>query len=377
MIETAQIFTDFGPRYLELHGSAISQDQFNAFRDIVECRTPRLGGNIFYCDACDEMHYSYHSCGNRHCPKCQNDSAEKWLQAQYQRLLPTPYFMVTFTLPHSIHPIARANPNLIYNMLFQTAAQALQKLAADPRFVGGTLGMVGVLHTWQRNLNYHPHVHFIATGGGLSADQRRWKNASPKLLVHVKALSIIFRAKFRDECQRQNLQRLIDPQTWNKLWVVHCEPVGSGKAAFKYLAPYIFRVALSNNRIVRYDGENVTLRYIDSKTKKTAARIMTALVFIQQFLQHVLPKRFVKVRYYGLLAAANKKLLEQARALLDAKAWKPESIQTKQQIICPKCQRPMHWLASFRYQGRGPPLSLKQPQSLQNIVVFRNNIACV
>jgi hypothetical protein len=163
-----------------------------AMRAIEQCRTEALGGHLYYCLACDERWYGYHSCRNRHCPKCQQDAAQAWLERQHDLLLPMPYFLVTFTLPQSLRSLARSEQKAVYNLLFRTAAEALQQLAHDPRFVGGQIGMVGILQTWTRDLRYHPHVHFLVPGGGLSADGQRWQRAKNHFFVHVKPLARLF-----------------------------------------------------------------------------------------------------------------------------------------------------------------------------------------
>jgi hypothetical protein len=229
----------------------------------------------------------------------------------------------------------------IYNLLFRASSQALLKLAQDPRFVGARLGMLGVLHTWTRQLIYHPHVHYIVTGGGLTADGR-WRAARPHFLVPEKPLALIFRAKLRDELKKAGLFAQVNQRVWKKDWVVDCKPVGSGQQAFKYLAPYIFRVAISNNRLHKLENGQVTFSYKESATDQVKSRRLPAEEFIRRFLQHVLPPRFVKVRYYGLLSPSHRHLLAQARKLLspsrladgpDKKAPAPPA----ERLRCPNC----------------------------------------
>jgi hypothetical protein len=248
MLEVADIFRLHGPDYRAHFGNQMLPSHHRAMQDIETCRTASLGGQLYYCAHCDEQRYSYHSCKNRHCPKCQNEQANDWLQEQQSLLLPVSYFLVTFTLPAELRALARSNQKTCYNLLFRASAAALQQLALDPKFVGGRLGMVAVLHTWTRQLLYHPHVHFIVTGGALTADGR-WRSSRKDFLVPVKALSRIFRAKLRDALKKTALFAQVETALWRKDWVVHSEPVGSGAQAFQYLAPYIFRVAISNNRI--------------------------------------------------------------------------------------------------------------------------------
>ena len=272
--------------------------------------------------------------------------------------LPVPHFLVTFTLPEELRAIARSHQKTIYNILFRASSAALLKLAQDPRFVGARLGMVGVLHTWTRQLLYHPHVHFIVTGGGLTA-AGRWRSARPDFLVPVKALSRIFRAKFRDQLNQTELGSSIDKKVWQKNWVVHSEPVGSGAAAFKYLAPYIFRVAISNHRLLKLEHGHVTFAYKESATDQLQRCTITAEEFIRRFLQHVLPNRFIKVRYYGLLSPSNRHLLQQARQLLPATTSRPKSEEIKTTELpallrCPHCRGPLTRLSPLAPRGRAP-----------------------
>jgi len=220
-------------------------------------------------------------------------------------------------MPAELRSLARSNQKTIYNLLFRASSEALQKLALDPRFIGGRIGMVGVLHTWTRALVYHPHVHYIVTGGGLTQDGR-WKAAREEFLVPVKALSPIFRAKFPDQLKKTELFARVAAQAWKKQWVVHSEQVGSGEAAFKYLAPYVFRVAISNRSLLKLEDGRVTFKYKDSATYQIRFCTVTAEEFIRRFLQHVLPSRFVKLRYYGLMSPGNRDLLSKTRELLTA-----------------------------------------------------------
>ena len=358
MLEVADIFRLHGPAYRAQFGNRMLPSHRRAMQNIEHCRTEALGGQLYYCANCDEQRYSYHSCKNRHCPKCQNEQANEWLQAQQELLLPTHHFLVTFTLPAELRALARSQQKTSYNLLFRASSQALLQLAQDPRFVGARLGMVGVLHTWTRQLLYHPHLHYIVTGGGLTGDGR-WSAARKDFLVPVKALSRIFRAKFRDELKKTALFTQVAPRVWHKDWVVHSEPVGSGAQAFQYLAPYIFRVALSNNRLRQLHDGQVTFAYKESATEQLQHCTVTAQEFIRRFLQHVLPPRFIKVRYYGLLSPTNRHLLQQARQLLATTTHKlnPALRQPRQPqslLTCPHCQGPLTLLGPLSPRGRAP-----------------------
>ena len=358
MLEVADIFRLHGPGYRAQFGKQMLPSHRRAMQDIETCRTAALGGQLYYCTQCDEQRYSYHSCKNRHCPKCQNEQANDWLAAQQSLLLPVTHFLVTFTLPAELRAVARSNQKTIYNLIFRASSQALLQLAQDPRFVGARLGLVGVLHTWTRQLLYHPHVHYIVTGGGLTA-AGRWRSARKDFLVPVRALSPIFRARFREELKKSELFAQVEQRVWQQDWVVHSEPVGSGAQAFQYLAPYIFRVALSNNRLQQLAQGHVTFSYKESATAQLRHCTVSAHEFIRRFLQHVLPPRFIKVRYYGLLSPAQRQLLQKARQLLAATSSKLKSallksLQPLTLLTCPHCRLPLTLLGPLAPRGRAP-----------------------
>jgi hypothetical protein len=349
VIELAEIFRQDGPAYREKFKGRIPASHLKAMAAIEQCRTEALGGHVYTCDDCAKSRYSYHSCRNRHCPKCQNQAGQQWLTKQQAFLLPVPYFMVTFTLPEPLRVLTRQNQRLLYDLLFQTSAAALQQLAHDPRFVGGQIGFLGVLQTWTRDLTYHPHIHYLVPGGGLSADGQSWLRARNAFFVHVKPLSRLFRAKFRAALQQAGLVQQVPPQVWRQEWVVHCQPVGTGETALKYLAPYVFRVALSNRRILKLQDGQVTFRYRDRATRHWKTCTLPAEEFIRRFLQHVLPKGFQKVRYYGFFSPGQRHRLQQARQLLPpppphlAQGQSPNtSAVNSPPILCPACGRPMH-----------------------------------
>lgn len=312
---------------------------------IERCRTELLGGQVFACSACSETRYSYHSCRNRHCPKCQHEQTEAWLELQRKLLLPAPYFLLTFTLPAQLRQIVRQNQKLIYNLLFRTSAQATQRLAKDPRFVGGQIGLIGVLHTWTRKLDFHPHVHYLAPAGGLTAEGSAWLPASKRFFLPVKALSKLFRAAFQRALRKTPLYDHIPDSVWKTDWVVNCKAVGDGNAALKYLAPYIYRIAISNRRLMALspgslENAQVTFSYQDSKTGKTRKTSLPAEKFIHHFLQHVLPRGFVKVRYFGFFAARlrNKlNLLQHSFGLLAVRQPKEKPAQNAKLTSCPQC----------------------------------------
>jgi hypothetical protein len=275
---------------------------------IVQCRTAALGGHVYHCPDCDHFEYRYHSCRNRHCPQCQADKAQQWLERQQAMLLPVPYFLLTFTLPAALRPLARNQQKLFYNLLFRASAAATQQLAQNPRWLGGDIGLMGVLHTWGRNLAYHPHVHYLVPAGAWDGQVWRY-GRSRRFLLPVKALSILFRAKFRDGLKKQGCFATVPAAVWSQDWVVHCQPVGRGQPALRYLAPYIFRVALSNKRLVAMSDNSVTFRFRPSGSREWRLCTVSALEFIRRFLQHVLPRGFVKARYYGFFSPGQRQVL--------------------------------------------------------------------
>lgn len=364
MTELAEVFRRYGPQYREKFGDKILPSHRRAMRAIEQCRTPALGGHVYECPDCGEILYVYHSCRNRHCPKCQNNKAQQWLEQQ-NMLLPVPYFLLTFTLPAELRRFARRNQHLFYNLLFRTAAAAVQKLARDARFIGGQVGLIGILHTWGRNMSYHPHVHFLVPAGGLSDDGQTWLPANENFLLPVKALSKIFRAQFRDALRQSDCFDDSPAGVWHKEWVVHCQPVGTGQSALKYLAPYIFRVAISNNRILKVETDQVTFRYRDSDDGQTKFCTLDALEFIRRFLQHVLPKGFVKVRYYGLFSPGMRPRLAALVQLLlalscpeppaDTAGQQEDARSPSQVVYCPSCGQVMQRRPLPPARGRSPP----------------------
>jgi hypothetical protein len=363
MLTLGDIFRRYGPAYRAQQGARLTAAQRAAMHAIEACRTEALGGQVYRCPSCDTTRYRYHSCRNRHCPTCQHDAAQAWLARQQDLLLPVPYFLVTFTLPSGLREVAYRHQALVYDLFFRASAAALQQLAQDPRFLGGQLGMVGVLQTWTRDLRYHPHIHYLVAGGGLAADGRGWKSAKADFLVHVRPLSILFRAKVRAALRQTELWASLPAAVWQQDWVVDCRPVGSGQTALKYLAPYVFRVALSNNRLLGMQDGQITFRYQDGATRQMKTCTMSADAFIERFLTHVLPKGFVKVRYYGLFRVGARQALMRLRAQLMLQQRKVELLPIAEAasgrppcggLNCPSCGQEMR-LERVLPRQRAPP----------------------
>jgi len=373
MLELADIFRAYGDAYRTKYGERMLPSHKKALWDIEHCRTNAMGGEVYWCPQCQEHRYSYHSCNNRHCPKCESDRADRWRDRQLDHLLPVPYFLVTCTLPHSLNPFARSHQQLFYDLLFQTSTNALQTLARNPQWLGGQIGLVGVLHTWDRSLGSHLHVPYLVPAGGIDPTTGAWKPSHPKFLVPGSALRTVFRAKFRDALKAADpdLFAQVPSETWTTTWVVHCQPVGDGHTALKYLAPYIYRVALSNRRLVSMQADQVTFRY---KPQKQPWKTMTldALSFLHRFLQHVLPTGFQKVRYVGFLhprakarftalkdqlAAAAPATAAAPAAPLIPKTNPPSLTRPTPEApgVCPHCRHPLQYVGRLPRPPRGPP----------------------
>jgi hypothetical protein len=368
-LELADVFRQYGPAYRQKFADRLLPSHRRAMRAIEQCRTEALGGQVYYCDQCDQVQYRYHSCRNRHCPKCQQAQAQAWLAQQQTFRLPVPYFLLTFTLPAELRKLARRQQRLFYDLLFRASAAATQQLARDPRFLGGQIGMLGVLHTWRRDLRYHPHVHYLVPAGGPADDGQTWRAARRNFLLPVKALSRLFRGHFQRALQKTADYTDVPARVWTQAWVVPCKPVGSGETALKYLAPYIFRVALSNRRLVKVEHDQVTFRYTEAASGQTKFCTLPAEQFLHRFLQHVLPKGFVKVRYYGFFAPGSRPHLAALQQQLNRPSAEmslpPAETQAatvpadgrvaSDSVRCPVCGRPMVVRSLLRPSARCPP----------------------
>ena len=316
-MELAGIVRSAGPAYVEAHAGQLLPSHRRALNDIARCRTPALGGSLYRCDDCGTLDYRYHSCRNRHCPKCQEDRAQAWLGRVRKRMLPCDHYLLTFTLPHQLRAVARSHQTTVYAALLREAAASVQMLASDRTWVGATPGILAVLHTWSRTLEYHPHAHLLVTAGGLSSDGTAWvKPAHARFLLPGYMLSRIFRAKLRAALDRAGLDPEVDPTVWKQRWTVHVQQIGTGEHALLYLSRYVYRVALTNHRIERFEQDRVTFRYTHARTAETRHVTVPVDTFLARFLQHVLPRGFAKIRSYGLLSPTRRPDLERARHLL-------------------------------------------------------------
>jgi hypothetical protein len=304
MTTLRDIFTAFAPQYLERYPHLPTSHR-KVISAIQHCQSGYYGHSLYQCQSCGEKHRVNHSCGNRHCPQCQHHKTQQWLYHHLDKQLPGPHFLITFTVPETLRPFIRSHQRLAYQAMFNASSLALKRLAKDERFIGTNLpGFTGVLHTWGRQLQYHPHIHYIVPGGGLSKDRTTWLPSRANFFVPVKALSPIYRAIFKENMGQTGLLAHIDPQVWDIPWNVHSQANPNGHSAFTYLAPYVFRVAISNRRLVGLNDHTVTFTYRKPGSSRPRTTTLDAMEFLRRFLQHVLPDGFMKVRHFGFLHAS-------------------------------------------------------------------------
>ncbi len=336
-----------------------------ALSDIGACRTEVFGGHLAQCDHCGHQRYTYHSCHNRSCPQCHTGDRRRWLDKRQMELLPIPYFHVVFTLPEELQPIVRRQQKALYAVLFKAAAEALHTLCSDPRYVGGEIGSLAVLHTWTRQLHYHPHVHCLVTGGGLT-NNGDWCSARKKYLIPVAALSQLFRARFMALARTACPDEPFPESVWKKSWVVYCKPAVQGsKNLLDYLGRYVHRIAIGNSHILGVNKEQVSFTYKDSRDNHWKRISLPGEEFLRRFLQHVLPRGFHKVRYYGLFSPRNKTRLRHVQWGLSLQE-ESRQIETETKTAetgggphpsaCPKCAEGLMLIISWIPRAnRGPP----------------------
>jgi hypothetical protein len=319
---------------------------------ILSCRTPALGGQLFACE-CGEQHFAYHSCNHRACPRCGQADATHWLEGQRRKLLPVPYYLVTFTVPKELRPIIRSQQKIFYARLLRESAAALLDVGREHKDLGAQLGILAVLQTWTRDLRFHPHVHCLVPAGGLSEDGLRWiRPKRADYFLPQQVLARRFRTRLK-EALRQNHRPLfgqIPAKVWSLDWVADVQFVGSGEPALKYLAAYVYRTAFSAERILRDDSQGITFSYRQDRITRTMR--LSPEAFLHRFLQHVLPKGFQRVRHFGWLSPAAKARFERIAALLD---WRAPLLAPPTPVpppLFPSCKKPMRLIGLL---PRGPP----------------------
>jgi len=303
MVEVQDIINQFGGEFRNSH--VLSPVQAKAFSAIQNCRTAALGAHVDACDECGFEKISYNSCRNRHCPKCQTLTKEQWVEKQNQYLLNTGYFHVVFTLPENLNPIALRNQEIVYGLFFKAVSETLLELCSDSKYLGAKPGITAVLHTWGQNLMYHPHIHCIVTGGGLTKDAA-WRTSRKKFFIPVKVLSRKFRGKFL--CLLKQAELTFNSALYNDEWVVYCKPpFKNASKVIEYLGRYTHRVAISNRRILGLKDGKVTFSWRDYRdNNKNKTMTVAAVEFIRRLMLHILPSGFRKIRHYGILAARDK-----------------------------------------------------------------------
>ena len=370
-LEVADVFRRYGELYRHNHGASMSSEQRRVMAAIEVCRTAVLGGHLERCDQCDYERNCFNSCRDRHCPKCQSLARAQWIEHRLAELLDCPYFHVVFTVPDEIAAIAYQNKEVVYDILFHTTAETLKTIAADPKHLGAEIGFFAVLHSWGQNLMFHPHLHCVVPGGGLSADGRRWVGCRARFFLSVRVLSRLFRRLFLDSVEKAfkcgkprffaALEFLRDPHAFAEQiahaketeWVVYTKrPFAGPQQVLDYVGRYTHRVAISNNRLIDIDNGRVKFHWKDYRDhSQIKVMDLEADEFIRRFLLHVLPEGFQRIRYYGFLANRDRRRkLALCRQLLGMQTSSPTTsirdyreryheLTGRSLTLCPRCQK--------------------------------------
>ena len=333
-------------------------------REIKECKTGEKGAHKYICDECGHEEIVYNSCRNRHCPNCQTGKKLKWIEARKEEVLNIKYYHIVFTIPSELYSIAIQNQEKIYKILFKTSAETLQELGEDKKYLGGEVGFFSILHTWGQNMMYHPHIHIVVTGGGLT-ELNKWVEKEEDFFIPVKVMSKVFRGKFlyylkqekinfygeNKELENPIIYKNLIQKMYEKEWIVYCkEPFKNADCVIEYLGRYTHRVAISNERITKIEGDKVTFKWRDYKDKNKMKEMTISIEeFIRRFMLHILPPRFMKIRYYGILGNRNKKKkLRKCKILTRTKIYKKKKLPTPELLkkilgkdfnLCPHCKK--------------------------------------
>ena len=377
-MEVAEILRAQGSRFLNKYQSGFGYQKLKAFRAIQNCRTAALGGHLDACSKCGQQAISYNSCRNRHCPKCQAQARQRWLAAREREVLPTTYFHVVFSVPHELNVFALENPRAFYELLFQASSASALELAANPEWLGAEIGMIAILHTWGQNLLLHPHIHYVIPAGGLSPDHQHWISSRHRFFLPVKALRRVFRGKFIDGLKRLYRRKKLgcagpatvfsERKQFTKLvgrlrrqdWVVYSKAAFGGPLqVLRYLGRYTHRVAISNHRLLAFDGERVTFRWRDyAHGNKSRVMTLDAIEFLRRFFLHILPRGFVRIRHFGFLANRFRAdRLALCRQLLACATAEPAATSptVASPYRCPRCGGPMITLKRLTFQELSSP----------------------
>ena len=318
-IELADVVRRFQDDYVAQFGDVMMPSQKKALKDIAACMTAEMGGHQYRCEKCGDQFWVYHGCRNRACPACHGRQIRQWLQERDAELLPCDYYHLVATVPEELRHAMLSDQKYMYSLLMRTVARALVDLARDRKYIGATPGILAVLHTWTSVMHYHPHVHMLITGGGVSDDGANWHEATRRFLVPVRALSKLIAARMRDTLKKEKPEvfAALPQRTWKRAWCSFCKHYGRGKqTVLDYLARYVFRIAITNARIIGMDDTHVTFKCKDRNSGKWNIHRLTGIEFLRRFLMHVLPKGFQKVRYYGLWHHSKRALQRRAWLLL-------------------------------------------------------------
>ena len=335
MTRLSSVIEQFEADFLAQYGSTLLPSQRKTLAAIKQCRSSASPLMKVNCSDCDHLSYIPHSCGHRSCPHCQNHESQQWIERQCKKLLPVNYFMITFTLPAELRPLAGSHQRLLYQLLFQCAWATLNSFSHNDKQLKGTPGMVAVLHTHSRRLDYHPHLHTIIPAGAMDKARGLWRKKEGAYLFNHKALAKVFRAKMLAGINAAGLKL---PRHYPEKWVVDCKQVGSGQKAFVYLGRYLYKGVIQEKDIISCANGNITFRYKDSKTKRYKTRTLAGADFIRLILQHVLPRRFRRARDYGLLHPNSKTLIKRLHYLLkfNIRQWVTQ-VKPRPTITCSCC----------------------------------------
>jgi len=336
-MELKTLITQYKPALINKPKQIILPEQWRALNAIARCRTAQSGELYLHCKQCHHATWSPLSCGNRHCPTCQNHEVNQWLDRQKQKRLPVDYFMVTFTLPAQLRALAYHKQKKLYGIFFNCVASTLKSFGLNPDKLDGELGLTAVLHTHNRRLDYHPHIHVIIPGGAINRKRKQWKKLKGKYLFNAMALACVFRARFLTAL---NLQKITLPKNIPEKWIVNVRNVGKGLPALKYLSRYLYRGVISEKNIIKNENGQVTFRYTNSQTQKTETRTLAGEDFLALIIKHALPSGFRRVRDYGFLHANAKILLKLVQLILQVKL-QDKSLRARAQFKCPHCKANM------------------------------------
>jgi hypothetical protein len=337
IMHLASILDHYHDAFQAKYGSRLLPSHLHAIDAIRQCRTPQAGQLLVQCTDCGHETWRPRSCGHRSCPQCQNHETSLWLDRQLAKLLPVEYFLATFTLPYELRFLAWDHQSLVYHLLFACASSTLKDFGLNPKNLGADLGMTAVLHTHNRRLDFHPHIHVLVPGGGVDKAKKQWKKKKSKFLFNEFALAKVFRARFLEALTKANLSV---PTSVPRKWVVNCTRAGKGLPALKYLSRYLYRGVIGENNIVSHQDGKITFKYVEARTGKTCYRKINGEDFLWLVLQHVLPKGLRRARDYGFLHGNAKKLLSLVQWVLQV-LMVPWALRPRPVFKCPICQSPM------------------------------------